>query len=39
MTKKRIHLLYGILVSASAIIAGICLMKALFRLRRCYRRD
>lgn len=28
MTKKRIHLLYGILVSASAIIAGICLMVA-----------
>lgn len=28
MTKKRIHLLYGILVSVSAVIAGICLIVA-----------
>lgn len=28
MTKKRIHLIYGILVSAAAVIAGICLIVA-----------
>ena len=28
MTKKRIHLLYSIVLSASAVIAGICLMVA-----------
>ncbi len=28
MTKKRIHLIYGILLSAAAIIAGICLIAA-----------
>lgn len=28
MTKKRIHLAYGILVSAAAVIAGICLIVA-----------
>ena len=28
MTKKRVHLAYGILVSAAAVIAGICLIAA-----------
>lgn len=28
MTKKRIHLIYGILLSAAAILAGICLIVA-----------
>ena len=28
MTKKRIHLIYGILLSVSAILAGICLIAA-----------
>lgn len=32
MTKKRIHLLYGILVSVSAAVAGICLIVACVNL-------
>ena len=32
MTKKRIHLVYGILVSASAVIAGLCLIAACVKL-------
>ena len=32
MVKKRIHLIYSILVSASAVIAGICLIAACVKL-------
>ena len=32
MVKKRIHLIYGILVSVSAVIAGICLILACVKL-------
>jgi uncharacterized membrane protein len=30
MTKKRIHLLYGIILSASIVLAGICIMVACY---------
>lgn len=32
MTKKRIHVLYGIVLSAVTILAGICLMVACYRI-------